>query len=122
MDILLILSLIFFGFAIGNFYAHMKFWRLINKVASDEGVDLEKEMQKIEERKEGKLVYKLTVEKHNDILYLYDRESNDFVCQGKTLEELAELCKKYKNIKHGVVLHENKVFMFVDGLSKEYSQ
>ena len=28
---------------------------------------------------------------HNDVIYLYDQKTNDFICQAKTLEELAKL-------------------------------
>ena len=91
-------------------------------MALKEGVDIDAELEKRKTEEEAQQIAKLEVEEHNNILYLYHRESRDFVCQGKSLEELATLAKKYKNITHGVVLHNQKVFVFVDGISKEYLQ
>jgi hypothetical protein len=58
------------------------------------------------------------VEKSNNILYLYNREDETFVCQGSSLEELAVLAKEYKNIKYAAVLHDDDVVAFVDGKIK----
>ncbi len=60
-------------------------------------------------------VMQLFVEKANNILYLYDKYDNTFVCQGSTLEELATLAKKYKNIKYAAVMIDKEVYAFVDG-------
>ncbi len=120
MDILLILSCMVFGFALGELYASYKIMNLIKKFANDEGIDIEEEIEKSKQEKETKFVKKLVVEQHNDVLYLYDRDSNDFVCQASSIEELAKLSKEYKNVAHAVVLHNNKVFMFINGVCKEY--
>ena len=53
------------------------------------------------------------------MMYLYEYEANTFVCQGKTLDELASLAQKYKNIKYAIVLHDEEMLMFVDGNVKE---
>lgn len=60
-------------------------------------------------------LFTLKVETINGTLYLWDVQSNEFVCQAKSLEELAQLSKQ-KNIKYAAVLCDNKQFVaFVDG-------
>ena len=116
------LVLLVFGFVCGKIYTEFKIASLLKDALEQNGVDIDAEIEKLERKQEEKVsrVRKLIVEKHNDMLYLYDRENHDFVCQGKNLDELAELSKKYKNIAGAVVLHDDRVFMFMDGLSKEF--
>jgi hypothetical protein len=108
------------GFVFGKLYTEYKILQQIKKTAKESGLDLDKEMAKIREKEEHPKVRKLVVEKHGSVLYLFDKESDEFVCQANTIDELADLAKKYKNILGAVVLHDKKVFMFMDGLSKEY--
>jgi hypothetical protein len=63
-------------------------------------------------------VMQLFVEKANNTLYLYDKYDNTFVCQGSTLEELATLAKKYKNIDYAAVMIDKEIYAFVDGTVK----
>ena len=122
MELIIIISLVAIGYWIGNMHASYKFFKIMKKVAQEQGVDLDKEVEKLHQ-KVGNTneVYKLATEKHGDMLYLLNRESDDFVCQGKSLDELASLAQKYKNIKLATVVHDDKVFMFIDGNSKEYT-
>lgn len=42
----------------------------------------------------------ITIEKHNDVFYVYDKEKNEFMAQGSTRKELeTNLAKRYPN-KH----------------------
>lgn len=50
-------------------------------------------------------------------MYLYDIE-NEFICQANSLEELAKLALKYKNIKYASVMNGDDVFAFIDGTVK----
>lgn len=122
MDLLIIISLVGIGYWIGNMHASYKFFNIMKKVAEEQGIDLDQEVEKLHLKEEKTSeIHKLVTEQHGDMLYLFKRDSDDFVCQGKTLQELAELAKKYKDIKLATVVHDNKVFMFVDGNSKEYT-
>ena len=121
MELLIYLALIFLGFSLGQAYTTLKLTRLLKKVAEEEGIDLEKEIEATKKKQEQvHQIYNLEVEKINDMLYLFDRNNKDFVCQGNSLEELAKLAKEYKNIVVATVVHGDKVFMFVNGASKEY--
>lgn len=122
MEYLLSLVLLLVGFVCGKTYTEFKIAKALIDALEGKGIDVKAEIQKLEEKQEKvNRVHKLVVEKHNDMLYLYDRENHDFVCQGKNIDELAELSKKYKNIIGAVVLHDDKVFMFMNGLSKEFT-
>jgi hypothetical protein len=59
----------------------------------------------------------LFIEYNNDTLYLYDKKNNNFICQGKTLEELAFLSKRHNNINDAVVLDakSNSILVFSNG-------
>jgi hypothetical protein len=46
---------------------------------------------------------------------LYDRETNDFICQGNSLEQLAQLSKEYKKIEYASVKHGDYFVAFIEG-------
>lgn len=113
MDIIFYLFLVILGYSIGTLHSTYRFLNIMQNAAKGMGIDIEDE---IEKRKKSKVnVSKLTVDQHGDILYLYDGENDDFICQGKSLEELAEMAKKYKNIDHAVVEYDKKMFLFNEG-------
>jgi len=121
MEYLLALVLILFGFVCGKTYSEYSIAKMLRNALEDRGIDVDAEIKKIqlEEQPEKIIIKKLVTERHNDMLYVYDYETKDFVCQGKTLDECAELAKKYKNIINAVVVHENKITLFVDGVTKK---
>lgn len=67
-------------------------------------------------------VFKLFIESDQGILYLYDHEKNEFVCQASTVDELAKLAKQYKNIEYAAVLHGDDALMFVNGTVKRENE
>lgn len=93
----------------------------MKEVAEEQGLDLEKELGIVKAKEENKVekVHKLNVEQQGDMLYLFDKESDDFICQATSVQELCELAKKYKNVNMAAVLHGDKVFAFKDGISTE---
>lgn len=58
---------------------------------------------------------KITIEEINNVFYVYDTETNEFVCQGASIEEAAENFKKRKNNTVASFTHENKTLFFIDG-------
>ena len=117
MDIIILLLVFGAGYFVGTMKAYITFARDMKDAAKSLGIDLEKELAKAETPK--KLVYKLAVEQHGEMLYLFDKEEDSFICQGKTVQELAKLAKQYNNIAHAAVLYEDRVFQFKDGESSE---
>lgn len=105
------------GYQIGIAILSYKLRHLLYKEAKKQGIVIPYENNVLEEEQLPS-VSQLMVEKSNNILYLYNREDETFVCQGSTLEELAVLAKEYKNIKYAAVLHDDDVVAFVDGKIK----
>lgn len=77
-----------FVFVFGWIVGHITAIRQVGKLLSEANTST----------KEENKPFALYVEKHGDILYLYEGENNTFVCQGKTVEELKENALKYRNI------------------------
>jgi len=98
------------GFVVGELYIGFR----LRKVLEDM---IEKS---IEDDEEDTLVelFKLKTEINADSILLYDEEGL-FICQGKTIEELAVMADKYSGIKYAAVMHEEKIVIFMDGVVKE---
>lgn len=121
--ILWILSCFFIGYTIGKFVGNQKIVKTMITIADKYNIDLIREIELLKNepiQQEGILVYKLEVETHGDSLYLYDRDTDTFICQGKTLEDLAKDALKQKQILYASVIYNEKVFMFKDGKHQEY--
>jgi hypothetical protein len=80
----------------------------IRKTLKEAGVDVDEE-EKVEVIK----VKKCFVEKINESLYLYEHTTNNFIGQGKSLDDLALLAKNQARVV-GVNYNE-EVLWFVDG-------
>jgi uncharacterized membrane-anchored protein YhcB (DUF1043 family) len=123
MDIIIICSIaLLVGFHLGESVAIWRVRKNIRQIAKSLGMDLDKDLAELQEQRETKIlkVRRLEIEKVNDMLYLYDKETRDFICQGSSMQELAKLAKEYKNIIGAVVIDGDRVFTFTDGQSEEY--
>ena len=98
IDIILILAL---GWVMGEFYTVYKLRKNLRTYII------------IEEAKP--IVYKLETVLVDDIILLYDRETNEFVCQGNSLDQLAQLSKEYKKIEYASVKHGEYFVAFIEG-------
>lgn len=84
-------------------------------------VDISKQLIKAQENlvlQNKTFLHNCLIEKHNDVLYLYDKNSNDFICQGLSLDELADKALKYKNVEYAMVENNQKVILFERGKVK----
>ena len=113
-EILILLVVFGIGFYVGESIFAYRIRHLIYKEAKEQGILID---FGTEETKTN--IDKLFVECSNDMMYLYEYEANTFICQGKTLGELASLAQKYKNIKYAIVQHNEEMLVFVDGSVKE---
>jgi hypothetical protein len=118
-----LLILVFVAWAAYNVGVSVTAWRLrdlVYKEAKARGMVTKADQELFEGQKEKQEVNvtQLIVEKVKDVLYLYERDTDNFVCQGATLEELATLAQKYKNIKYAAVLCGNEIYAFVNGTVK----
>lgn len=118
---LFILGLVgYVGYQIGVTVATYSFRHLIHKEAKRLGL-VDNNGNITDKEDTDPVVSQLIVVKINSTLYLYDK-NNSFICQGKTLDELASLAKQYKNIKYAAVLHDEDTYGFVDGTVKSYAE
>lgn len=115
IDIIFIALVFVCGFFAGEAVTLFRMRRYIIKMASELKINIEEEAEK---NTEIQKVRTLETEVHNDVLYLYDKDTRDFICQGQTLDELAKIAKEYKKISGAIVLHNDKVYAFKDGHSQ----
>ena len=118
LEILILLVVFGIGFYVGESVFAYRIRHLIYKEAKERGIIISN--PDFDDTKHD--VAKLFIEKANDMMYLYDYEENKFLCQAKTIDELASLAQKYKNIKYAVVAHDDNMFMFVNGAVKENNE
>jgi|688.fasta_scaffold06396_23 hypothetical protein len=114
---LIILAFVFYvGYNLGQIVLSWHLRDIIVRDARKEGIRVDSDYNIIEDGQPN--VFQLFVESVNDILYLYEREKNVFICQATSMEELAELSLKNSNIKYAAVLHGEQVVAFVNGKVK----
>lgn len=116
LELIIIAFIFWLGYNAGQMVLSWQLRDVIRKEARSQGINVDDEYNLIKD--EGPKVQQLIVEKVNNVLYLYERDTDDFVCQGTTLTELATLAKKYKNIKYAAVMIDEEIYAFVDGVVK----
>lgn len=118
MELIFYLFIFISGYYLGQAVTYLRIQTNFKRICKENGIDLEKIID--EESIIEKPTYKeMKVEEIEEMLYLYDKNAN-FICQGKTLEDLVKFAKDYKNISRGTIEHNNKIFLVVDGNVKEY--
>lgn len=117
-----LIILVFVAYAAYNIGVSVTAWRLrdlVYKEAKQRGLVTKKDQELFESKEQKKPeVHKLWAEQVKDILYLYELDKNTFICQANTVEELASLALKYKNIKYASVMLNEEVYAFVNGTAK----
>jgi sulfur relay (sulfurtransferase) DsrF/TusC family protein len=119
-----LLIIVFVAYTAYNIGVSVTAWRLkdiIIKEARKEGIIVDDEYNIVDTEDNKPKVSKLWIEKVHDILYLYDTEDT-FICQASTMEELATLALKYKDIKYASVLNGDDVYAFVNGNVKSSNE
>ena len=86
MDFLIILLAVVVSFVLGGAYG----WNLRERFAARV---LERLVTKVEEESKPDYI-KVVIEKHNDVFYVYNKETNQFMGQGSSKEELEDLLHK----------------------------
>jgi hypothetical protein len=121
MEFLFYILVFVIGFLIGEAFVLYKLRHSLRLLAESQGIDVDSELEKMDQEESVTLqIHRLQVEQINNILYLFDRTSDEFICQANDIDELAKLSKTYKNITAATVIHDNKVFLFKDGTAHEY--
>jgi len=99
LDIILILAL---GWVMGEFYTMYKLRKNLRTYL-------------IIEEQTRPTVFKLETELVDNTILLYDRDTSDFICQGNSLEQLAQLSREYKKIEYATVKHGDYFVAFIEG-------
>jgi predicted HTH transcriptional regulator len=88
MELFIIFVVLVIGFSLGwntrEKYAEYKMQSLLKKINS--------QIEEEEENKEDFLI--ITIEKHKDILFCYDKDTSSFLTQANTKKELEENLRK----------------------------
>ena len=123
MDIIFLLVIFFLGVLTGESYALYRFRRILRKIARKQGIDLDAEITHSELTGNINTSFnkflRMETEQIGEVLYLYDKDSDSFICQGSSIEELVRLANQYKSIKRGTIVHNDKVFVILDGEIEE---
>jgi hypothetical protein len=99
LDIILILAL---GWVMGEFYTMYKLRKNLRTYL-------------IIEEQTRPTVFKLETTEVDNTILLFDRDTNDFICQGNSLEQLAQLSREYKKIEYATVKHGDYFVAFIEG-------
>lgn len=111
MDLLTFIIVFLMGYYIGGQMFLRKIRREVHETAERLGIDLSDE-------DDEPTLPNLFTETENNIIILYNKKNNTFICQANSIEEIAEKSK----IKNAVVEHENKLIWFIDGKVKTVSE
>lgn len=109
----LLIFCIVIGWILGSNYAYFKMQRVLRKIVNE---DLDVDLKSYSNKHEVPI---LVTERHENMLYLWNKETNDFMCQGIDLKELQEKLSKHKNIHMACVQHDDKYFWFINGEIKD---
>ncbi len=107
-DILMVFAL---GWILGSNFTLWRLRKMLTQISSDY-IDF---IQKSSPNVINKDPIVAETEVHENTMYLYDRQNDTFLCQGSTLEELAERLMSWHKIKVAYVTHIDQTYYFVDG-------
>jgi hypothetical protein len=65
--------------------------KILQKYLEARNEILKEEIDQLEKKLKERFIH-VSVEKHGDIFYLYEKDSGQFIAQGKTMEELKSHC------------------------------
>lgn len=107
-DILMIFAV---GWILGSNFTVWRLRKAVNQISLDY-IDMIQRANPVSTSNKAVIA---ETEVHEDTLYLYDKENDTFLCQGSTLEELAENLVNWHKIKLAYVKHIDQTYYFVDG-------
>ena len=96
------------GIVIGMLVAWVTVWfmlkTVITRVNDEMGKMLDKVVAEVEEHQDPRKLIMARVELHDDTFYVYNKENNEFMAQGRTLAEVKEhMFKRYSQDKYNVI-------------------
>ena len=118
VDTLFIASIFWLGFTIGKMVMAYRMREIIYDQARKNGIILDEDMLQDKLKEVEAKTKNLVIEKHDNMLMLYEVNTNTFICQGSSVEELAQLSKAYRNIDYAIVENGDDTLLFVNGYVK----
>jgi hypothetical protein len=114
------------GMIVGGFIGHLvTVWILkdvIQFYAEKHKTELGLDDELAQKPTASKKIHKLKIEAHGDQLYCFEVDTDNFVCQATTIEEIAKLSRERKQINTAAVIYNDTVFAFVDGVAAKVSK
>ena len=92
LEIIVMVVGIFVVWYLGAMYGWNAHERFVRRVVRNTIYNLEKDLEES--------VITIRIEKHNDVLYVYDSETDAFLAQGKDRQELENILRKKFPGKH----------------------
>lgn len=118
IDTLFLAFIFWLGFTVGKMVMAYQMREIIYDQARKNGIIIDDDMLQERIKEVEAKTKNLMIEKHGNMLLLYEVSTNTFICQGSTVEELAKLSKSYKNIDYAVVENGDDTLLFVNGYVK----
>lgn len=115
LEIFTLFVLLYIGFILGQAYQIFKIRSMIRRIARDNDINLEEMLYDSGEEENKKEIMVLEAEKINGTLLIYNKITNEFICQADTIEEAAEMFDKRKKDVYGLIKYDEKDLMFVSG-------
>lgn len=105
------------GYYVGVYVTVMK---MLNLYAQLTGSELSPEDIKNVGNEELEEVYHVfQTETHNNVLYLYNKDTDLFVCQASSFEELCKLCKELTKCSDIFVIHDDESYYYNGSVLKK---
>jgi hypothetical protein len=113
-DILFLIVVFYIGWTFGKAYQMVVIRETIKRLAKHNKTTVD-ELIIDPENVTKEDVILLSSEEINDTILIYDGITNEFICQGKTLEEAAQNFHNRKQNTIGAIIHNNNELLFRDG-------
>jgi hypothetical protein len=109
------------GWFFGSVYTNYRHIQNLRRIAEERGLNLDTMAKSIVES-ESKKIPILFTEKRGETMYLFEKESNTFICQGSDIDELAKKSLEYRNIPVAMVEDGTNEIWFFEGQVKKNIQ
>lgn len=123
-EFLFLVQVFFLGWFCHSFYLAYKLRKIIKRIAEENDLTLEQINSIIDNTQHGDNKVKvvsapiLFTESAENTIMLYSKETGTFMCQAKTVEDLADNLYKFNKVKFALIQHGNEEFWFVEGKVK----
>ena len=123
MDILYIVLIFSIGWFAGQWYMAYQLKKSITRIAEKYGMTFDEWADSFNQALDIKVIKlpKLFTEYVGNNIFLYNKDTGKFICQGKSLDELAEGIKENK-IEAAIVFDKEQELFYIDGKIKSSTE